>query len=312
MTIRPLDLLDLPIIARHRNDVLTLDSARALTRGHPLGAMGLLSYINPARHLYAAIANDGVTPLLGGIIHTRGEPFAKLLYLAPSSRLNDPQLPVLIDHLSIQAGEWKVFHVTAEVDETSDVFPALRMAGFSVYAWQRLWDVTSIGKTGAPPVGESGLGGAWRRAQAVDLTAVQSLHYQIVPPLLHPVEPAPRRASGVIHAENLKSYASVTAGMYGIVLTPLIHPDENNVSERIVALVASLAERGSRQVYLNVRSYQAWLEPVLEDLGAKPSPRQAVMVKYLARLIKEGQQARVVPANVNVQPSRISRMDVDE
>ena len=306
MTIRPLDLLDLPIITRHRNDVLTLDSARALTRGHPLGAMGLLAYINPARHLYAAIANGGESALLGGIIHTRGEPFAKLLYLAPGSRLDNPQLPALIEHLTVQAGEWKAFHVTAEVDETSDVFPALRMAGFSVYAWQRLWDVTSIGKP------ESGLGGGWRRAQSIDLHAVQSLHYQIVPPLLHPVEPAPHRAAGFIHAENLKCYASVTSGMYGVVLTPLIHPDENNVSERIVALVASLAERGGRRVYLNVRSYQTWLEPALEDLGAKSAPRQAVMVKHLARLITEGQLARTVPANVNVQPSRISRMDIDE
>ncbi len=306
MTIRPLDLLDLPIIARHRNDVLTLDSTRALTRGHPLGAMGLLAYINPARHLYAAIANGGETALLGGVIHTRGDTFAKLLYLAPSSRLDDPQLPALIEHLAMQAGEWKAFHVTAEVDETSDVFPALRMAGFSVYAWQRLWDVTSIGKTG------SGSGGEWRRAKSVDLHAVQSLHYQIVPPLLHPVEPAPRRLAGFVHADNLKGYANVAAGMYGIVLTPLVHPDENNVSEKITSLVSSLKDRGNRPMYLIVRSYQTWLEPVLEDLGAKVSPRQAVMVKHLARLIQEGQPAITVPAAVNIQPSRISRMDIDE
>lgn len=306
MTIRPLDLLDLPAIARHRNDVLTLDSARALTRGHPLGAVGLLAYINPSRHLYGAIANGSESALLGGIIHTVGEPFAKLLYLAPSYRLSDPQLTSLIEHLAVQAGAWGVFHVTAEVDETSDVFPALRMAGFSVYARQRLWDVTGIGETGPTS------GGNWRRAQSIDLNAVQSLHHQIVPPLLHPIEPAPRRLAGFVHADNSKCYASVVSGMYGVVLTPLIHPDESQVGERISTLVSSLAQRGGRRVYLNVRSYQTWLEPVLEDLGAKALPRQAVMVKHLARLIKEGQPARTVPVNVNVQPSRISRMDMDE
>jgi hypothetical protein len=306
MTIRPLDLLDIPIITRYRNDVLTLDSARALTRGHPLGAMGLLAYINPARHLYAAIANGGESALLGGVIHSRGDIFAKLLYLAPSSRLDDRQLPALIEHLAMQAGEWKAFHVMAEVDETSDVFPALRMAGFSVYAWQKLWDVSLLGKT------ESTSSVGWRRVQSVDLPVVQSLHYQIVPPLLHPVEPAPNRAIGFVHSENMKCYASVTAGMYGIVLTPLIHPDEHHVSEKIAALVASLPDRNGRRVYLNVRSYQTWLEPALEDLGAQASPRQAVMVKHLARLIKEGQVARTVPAHVNVQPSHISRMDIDE
>lgn len=306
MTIRSLDFLDLPIIARYRNDVLTLDSARALTRGHPLGAMGLLAYINPARHLYAAIANGGDSALLGGVIHTRGETFAKLLYLAPSTRLDDPALPALIEHLVAQAGEWQAFHVMAEIEETSDVFPALRMAGFSVYAWQRLWDVSLIEK--ARSILQSG----WKRMRSVDLPAVQSLHYQIVPPLLHPIEPAPNRVVGFVHSENMKCYASVTAGMYGIVLTPLIHPDENNVSEKISALLASLPDRRGRKVYLNVRSYQTWLEPVLADLGAQASPRQAVMVKHLARLIKEGQLARVVPANANVQPSRISRMEVDE
>jgi len=306
MTIRPLDLLDLPIIARYRNDVLTLDSARALTRGHPLSAMGLLAYINPARHLYAAIANGGENALLGGVIHSRGETFAKLLYLAPSSRLNDRQLPSLIEHLVVQAGEWKAFHVMAEVDETSDVFPALRMAGFSVYAWQKLWDVSLLEKT------ESTSSVGWRRMQSVDLPMVQSLHYQIVPPLLHPVEPAPNRVVGFVHSENMKCYVSVISGIYGVVLTPLIHPDERNVSEKISALVTSLPDRGGRPVYLNVRSYQTWLEPVLADLGAQASPRQAVMVKHLARLIKEGQLARTVTASVNVQPSSISRIDIDE
>jgi len=306
MTIRSLDLLDLPIIARYRNDVLTLDSARALTRGHPLGAMGLLTYINPARHLYAAISNGSDSALLGGIIHSRGEPFAKLLYLAPSSGLDNPELPALIEHLTVQAGEWKVFQVLAEVDESSDVFPVLRMTGFSVYAWQKLWDVSHIQKI------ESDSTSSWRRMQSVDLPAVQSLHYQIVPPLLHPVEPAPNRVMGFVYSEEIKCYASVTSGMFGIVLTPLIHPDERYISEKISDLVAGLPDRRGRKVYLNVRSYQTWLEPALEDLGALVSPRQAVMVKHLARLIKNGQLVRAIPANVNVQPSRISRMDIDE
>jgi hypothetical protein len=306
MSIRSLDLLDIPIITRYRNDVITLDSARALTRGHPLGAMGLLAYVNPARHLYAAIANGGDAALLGGVIHTRGETFAKLLYLAPSSRLDDPELPALLEHLVIQAGEWNAFHVMAEVEESSHIFLALRTAGFSVYAWQRLWDVSQIEK--AVPTSSS----SWRRVQSVDMPAVQSMHYQIVPQLMHPVEPAPKRVNGYVNSENMKSYASVTSGMYGIVLTPLIHPDENNVSEKIASLVANLPDRRGRKIYLCVRSYQTWLEPVLEDLGAQATPRQAVMVKHLARLIQEGQVVRSVPANVNIQPSRISRMDIEE
>jgi hypothetical protein len=305
MSIRPLDLLDLPTIARYRNDVLTLDTARALTRGHPLGAMGLLAYINPARHLYAALSNHEGSALMGGIIHTRGEPFAKLLYLAPSSKLDDPHLPALIEHLAAQAGEWQAFHVIAEVDETSDVFVALRKSGFSVYAWQRVWDVSGIGKT------ESSRGGEWRRVQSIDLPAVQSLHYQIVPQLLHPVDPAPARPYGLVHAER-RCFANVNYGVYGVALVPLILPDENEVSDKIASLVSRLPDRRGRSVYLNVRSYQAWLEPVLEDLGAKALPRQAVMVKHLARYVKEAQPVRVPPSNARIQPTQFSRMDSDE
>lgn len=305
MSIRPLDLLDLPVIARYRNDVLTLDTTRALTRGHPLGAMGLLAYINPARHLYAAAHNGGGSTLLGGIIHTRGEPFAKLLYLAPSSKLDDPNLPALIEHLAAQAGEWQAYHVIAEVDETSDVFIALRKAGFSVYAWQRVWDMSGIGKT------ESSSGAAWRRVQSIDMPAVQSLHYQIVPQLLHPVEPAPTRPNGLIHPGR-RCFANVNYGVYGVALTPLILPDDGDVSDKLSTLVSQLPDRRGRSVYLNVRSYQAWLEPVLEDLGAKALPRQAVMVKHLARFIKETQPARVPPSNARIQPSQFRRAESDE
>jgi hypothetical protein len=305
MTVRSLDFLDLPTIAKYRNDVLTLDSARALTRGHPLGAMGLLAYINPARHLYAAISNEGEYKLLGGIIHTRGETFAKLLYLVPATQLDAPELPALIEHLLIKAGEWKALHVIAEIDETSKVFPALRIAGFSVYAWQKLWDVTNVSTA------ETTIPSGWRRMRSLDLLAVHNLHYQIVPQLLQPIEPAPQRVHGFVH-EELKCFANITSGMYGIVLTPLIHPDEEDVVEKIISLLASIKNKGNRKIYLNVRSYQTWLEPALADLGSQASARQAVMVKYLARLVKEKKAARVVPANVGVQPSRISRMDVDE
>ena len=42
-----------------------------------------------------------------------------------------------------------------------------------------------------------------------------------------------------------------------------------------------------------MRSYQAWLEASLEELGAEAGPRQAVMVKRLAKPVKELQ---AVPA----------------
>ncbi len=301
MSIRPLDLLDLPSLYRYRGEAVSLDSARLLTRGNPLGAVGMLAYMNPRRHVYTAISDgDGVT-LLGGITHTNSDTFAKLLYIAPASNLDLPTAPALIDHLSVQAGPWGAFHVLAEVDEGSDAFPALRISGFSVYAWQRMWDVSNI-TASANSV-------EWMRVKSVNLPSIQNLYHQIVPPLLQPAEPAPKYATGFMCNEGPKCYINPSAGTMGIVLYPLIHPEATDVGAKLAALMNSLPNRGSRSVYLCVRSYQAWLEPVLEDLGAKVATRQAVMVKHLVRMIKDEQAVRVTqPAGVTVQPSRVSHI----
>ena len=141
------------------------------------------------------------------------------------------------------------------------------------------------------------------------MSAVQSLYHQIVPPLLQPIEPQPKTALGWLCNEGLRCYVSATQGVYGIVLSPLIHPEATEVSEKLASLISNLPERRNRPVYVCVRSYQAWLEPVLADLGAQGGDRQAVMVKHLAHLVKEGQTAPAVPKGVTVQPSRVSRVD---
>lgn len=301
MSIRPLALLDLPYIYRFRDEAIGLDTARTLTRGNPLGAARLLAYMNPARHVYAAIANGEHDSVLGGIIHSQDDAFAKLLYLAPLSNLGHPELPALIENLSSQAGAWGAFHVLAEVDEVSDAFVPLRKSGFSVYAWQRMWDVSEVV--------EAGSGSDWMRVRSVNLPSVQSLYHQIVPPLLQPMEPQPKSPLGWISNDGSKCHVSVTHGAHGIVLTPLIHPEAHNVSAKLAALIGNLPDRRNRPVYICVRSYQAWLEPVLADLGAKAGQRQAVMVKHLAHLVKEGVPASAVPSGVSVQPSRVSRIE---
>jgi hypothetical protein len=305
MSIRSLDILDLPLIARYRNDALTLDSTRALTRGHPLGAAGIFAYINPARQVYAAISNESESSLIGGITHSGEDTFAKLLYLAPASDLNLTVLPSLVEHLVEHAGEWGAFHVIAEVDETSDIFPALRLVGFSVYAWQRMWDISNLnGASNAPK--------DWKRARTVNRPALQSLYHQIVPQLMHPVEPLPKRAYGLICGGDVKCYVNMSTGAQGIVLTPLIHPEVTDVDAKLTSLLNCIPDRRGRPVYLCVRSYQAWLEPALEDLGAQAAPRHAVMVKHLARLIKDAQTAPAVPSGVSVQPSRVSRVQLKD
>jgi hypothetical protein len=302
LTIRSLDLLDLPTLYRHRGEAVSFDTARALTRGNPLGAIGLLAYMNPQRHVYSAVSADEGVTLLGGIIQTNGDTYARLLYLAPASDLEHASLPGLIESLCAEAGSWGAFHVLAELEEASAAFAPLRRAGFSVYAGQRMWDASAL--AGAPT------NATWPRAKSVDLTAIQNLHHQIVPPLLQAIEPAPKRASGFICSGGGLCHASTSTGLQGVVVFPLIHPDATDVAQKLAALIQSLPNRGGRQVYVCVRTYQAWLEHVLEDLGAKPGPQQAIMVKHMTRLVKDEQAVLArQPARVSVQASRVSRIE---
>ena len=305
MSIRPLALLDLPYVYSFRAEVLGLDTARRLTRGNPLGAVGLLSYVNPSRHIYSAIANGKKESVLGGILHLQDDTFAKLLYIAPASQLRHPELPELIENLVAQAGMWGAFHVLAEVDEMSDAFVSLRRSGFSVYAWQRMWDVSEVT--------ESNQEFDWTQVKPKHLPSVQSLYHQIVPPLLQPMEPQPKSANGWMCDEGEKCYVGVSQGVYGIVLSPLIHPESTDVGEKLASLISNLPDRRNRPVYLCVRSYQAWLEPVLADLGAQGADRQAVMVKHLARLVKDAQLVRnTQPAGVRVQTSQVNSAKTEE
>jgi hypothetical protein len=278
MIVRSLDVLDLPLLSRYRRDMLSLDSARILTRGNPLGAVALFSYLDPRRHIYTAVASENGSSLMGQVTLHEEETSARMTFLAPAENLNGLTLP-LLEYLVTQVGEWGAFHLLAEVDEDSPAFRLLRQAGFAMYAWQRVWKLPA-----SDPADKKGI---WRQAAEADWPAVQSLYGQIVPALLHPVEVLPRQVMGLVCSEgNLQSYVAVNSGPKGIWIQPIVPPDSDCVSEQLAGLTHAVLDWRERNIYVCVRSYQAWLESVLEDLGAQAGPRQAVMVRRLAQLQK--------------------------
>jgi hypothetical protein len=280
MIVRSLDVLDLPLLSRYRRDMLSLDSARILTRGNPLSTVALLSYLNPLHHIYTAVAADNGISLMGQVTLREDETSARVTFLAPQENINGLTQP-LLDHLVTQAGEWGAFHLLAEVDEDSPVFRLLRQAGFAMYAWQRIWKLSSTDPDHAKK-------DIWRQVNEMDWPAIQALFGQIVPALLHPVEALPKQVIGLVCRPegNLQAYVTVDSGPKGIWIQPIVPPDSDCVSEQLAGLTQALADGRERPIYVCVRSYQAWLESILEDLGAQAGPRQAVMVRRLAKLQK--------------------------
>jgi hypothetical protein len=259
--------------------MLSLDSARILTRGNPLSAGALLSYLDLRRHIYTAVATENGISLMGQVTLCEEETSAHVTFLAPAENINGLTHP-LLDHLVTQVGEWCAFHLLAEVDEDSPAFRLLRQAGFAMYAWQRIWKLPV-----SDPVNKKDI---WRQATETDWPAVQSLYGQIVPALLHSVEVLPKQVMGLVCRPegNLQAYLAVNSGPKGIWIQPIVPPDSDCVSEQLAGLTYAVSGWRERHIYVCVRSYQAWLESVLEDLGAEAGPRQAVMVRRLAKVQK--------------------------
>jgi hypothetical protein len=140
--------------------------------------------MNPAKHIYSAIANESKDSVLGGIIHTREETFAKLLYLAPASQLGHPELPELVEDLSRAGGEWGAFHVIAKWMR--------RSARSSDYAGSGSRSTPGRGCVGCLSNNGSTSGVEWARVKSVDLHSVQNLYHQIVRRCCSPSSHSPK------------------------------------------------------------------------------------------------------------------------
>ena len=304
MSIRPFNLFDLPSLNHYRSDLLALNCSRALTRGNLLGATTLLSFFNPGQHICTAIQEDDLTSVMGQVLQSNSDTFARISFLAPGAALGE-EVP-LLDHLVLQAGNWGALYVVAEVDEGHIAFKSLRKAGFSTYAWQKAWQLSDSA--------ESDQQAQWKIPSAAEMLAVQSLYSQIVPALVQPVDTLPRKPGGLICRldGNIQMYAGITSGPAGIWIQPLVHPDATCAAVCLQALLRVLPNQAGRPVYLCMRSYQAWLESALEDLGAEAGPRQAVMVKNLTAMIREDVKVKV-PEKAFVKPAAsINRTSTDK
>lgn len=257
--------------------------------------MGFLSRLSPSVGFYTCVATsrDGGDPLIGQVQYASGERSARIAFLMPDESLNQPEISALVESLAVQAGAWGAFHLLAEVEENSCAMEGLRLSGFSVYAWQRIWKYT-------PPVKQPSNGKAtvngnshWQSASSVDEVMIRNLYQSLVPPLVQSAEPfSAQRKPGWLYRQEgeILAYVEGIYGPQGIYLQPLIHPGIDEIVPVLANLLHYQRAQGGKPVYVAVRSYQAWLEPVMRDLEFQVGPRQALMVKHLVVQQRAGVQ----------------------
>lgn len=273
-------MLDLISLLRYQHQALYLDSNYRLTRGSMARFTALASHLRPGRGTFTAVvepARQAPAPI-AQVMYPLGARAARITFLLPAAAAQSPDLAELTEGLAWQAASWGALQLLAELPEDNPAFETFRRAGFSVYARQRIWKWPSVRDSSGQPR-------CWKLASPEDEQAVRSLYQALVPPLVQSAEPfVTRRLPPLIYRQQGELLASVEPyfGARGIYLLPLVHPALGNPGELLADLPNILQPILGRPIYLAVRSYQAWLENILEEQGATVAPELALLVKHLA------------------------------
>ncbi len=246
----------------------------------------MASRFKPSAESFTAVAesSDTNTCLISQVLHKAGDRSARLNFLVVENSSDADEVLELLDYLNGKAGEMGALNVLAEVSESSPVFESLRKTGYSPYGWEAAWKLPNKIYVISDADHE------WTIAVATDDPQMRGLYQSLVPPI---VQAAEAYANGgtrrLVYRENneIVAFVESSTGPNGLYLRPLIHPAVLDISALLNALIGQFNDIG-QPVYLQVRSYQAWLLNTLEKIGGESSNHFTLLVKHLAILQRNG------------------------
>ena len=284
----PVRLVDLPLVTRLLESALPLDSEMACTGTLDLRTAALVSrFLLPQRSVCTLLARRGETQVVGQFRMNQAQR-ARIVAIAPglAPRADNSAWLALLDAMTAAAGRRGAQLLSAEVDEHEALFETMRIAGFSIYARQEIWqrqpeEMPRLTMDAVDLTVE----------QARDAHGIQLLVGNIVPRLVQPIAAPSAQSVGLVYRkqERVEGYVAVSEGRNGIYLMPCLHPDVFSEAAAILAAAIDHARRSSARVpvYVAVRRYQDWLEDALVDLGFVPWTRQAVMLRHIAAGVRQ-------------------------
>lgn len=285
--IRRFDWRDIALLRRVHRHGLCMHARMGCTRG-PDALLNALREILPIKRrastlVYRPKAQDELAAV-GQLSYRAGEQHARLAFIGPVEVLNLPSGARLLDALVEAAGRRGAHHLLAEVNEDSRAFEALRLASFAIYARQRIWRWA-----GGLSAGQDLRAGGWRSMSDADTAAVQALYHSLVPPMVQQIEPQPSCDRGcLVHREEgeLIGYLQLQRGPIGTWMQPFFHPSVKNVEDLLAPVLRQARIDRQRPLYLCVRSYQGWMNGLLERLEFEAWQDQAVLVKHLVAKVR--------------------------
>jgi len=313
-SVRPLDWRDLPALHRVRAQGLCLHAEVAFTRGPQTLQTALLDMLAPGRPTHTLVApasDEGEPTAIGQILQREPSAPARLMFLGPAEALAHASGARLLDALSQAAGQRGARNLIADVDEHSPAFECLRLAGFAIYARQRIWRQEPA-RSPTP----RGRGGLWRPESAGDGPALQALLANLIPGLVQQVETSPvgfRRGFVYWDEDELRGFLDVERGPLGTWLQAYIHPAVETIDPLLAALLREVEIRPGRPLYMCVRSYQGWMSGPLTRFGFEACSDQAVMVRRLATVERVAERVARPTLEGHPEPTApLARMGTDQ
>ncbi len=274
----------------------------------------MASRFKPSAESFTAVAesSDASTCLISQVLHKAGERSARLNFLVMENSNGQDDILELLDYLNGKAGEMGALNVLAEVSESSPVFESLRKTGYSPYGWEAAWKLPKKVALNSDADHE------WTISAATDEPQLRGLYQSLVPPIVQAAEAYGNGGTRrLVYRENdeIVAFVESSAGPNGLYLRPLIHPAVLDINALLNALIGQFNDIG-QPVYLQVRSYQAWLLNTLEIIGGESSGHFTLLVKHLAVLQRNG----VIITNGNLVKNRqaeptapmVSHLTVDD
>jgi hypothetical protein len=286
--IRTFDWRDVALLHRVSKRGLCMHARVGCTRG-PNALLNALREVLPVGERASTVVYrpdaDRDQAAVGQIHHIIGDHHARIAFIGPADVFNEAGGIHLLDALAEVAGIRGAHHLLAEVDESSYAFESLRQAGFAIYARQRLWRLV-----GKPAAGQESKARVWRKIRRRDHAAVLALYHNLVPPMVQQIEPPPSRGRDcLVHWEqkDVIGYLQLQHGPLGSWLQPFFHPSVEKPGELLMPILRQVHIDRNKPLYVSVRSYQGWMNGMLQRLGFQPWQDQAVMVKHLVAKVRK-------------------------
>ncbi|MGJ3237524.1 MAG: hypothetical protein ACFE0Q_02350 [Anaerolineae bacterium] len=297
---RTMTLIDLPLIRRLTANGTMLDSELGLTRDARGPHSLLLSSLLFPRGVYTLVSRSANQQVVGQFRYRPDDLNAHIVYIAPSldEDIEDTVWLHILDAMSREAGKHGAHALIAEVETSSHLFETLRTARFSTYSRQIIWRHDAVDMSPEDCVIDLD------EEINSDQIGIMSLIHHTVPPILQQVAAPPSDMDGMVyrHDGRIEAYIGISEGSNGVYLLPFIHPNAMSQADEIIRGVIARVDRCAKlPIYVCVRSYQDWLNPIFEDLGFEEWVEQAVMVKQIAAGIRYPEFAKVtVQGNLKV------------